>query len=148
MKKNLARVGLVFLSVGVVLLLAAIFGAPGPLKTLAWGLAGGAIGPGLLMLGLYFYWSSPSRAALFVEKQRPARHAALDARKIMLRARAGRAAYLLLMAALVLLVLLFSVLNAFSVTVSSRALVFLFCGLLIFGYLCGAAAYRHYEKKL
>jgi hypothetical protein len=148
MKKNLARVGLAFLSVGLVLLSVGVFGAPDRLKSLAWGLAGGAIGPGLLMLGLYFYWSSPSRAALFEEKQRHEGIEARDERKIMLRERAGRAAWLLLMAALAFFVLLFSILNAFSVTVSSRALVFLFCGLLVFGYLCGAAAYRYYEKKL
>ena len=58
MKKSYLSRGIVCVIVGICFLLAAVF-TESAIDGLLWGLAGGALGPGIGMIIKYFYWSAP-----------------------------------------------------------------------------------------
>ena len=58
MKKSHLITGIVYVLVGIVFLIAALF-TETKINSLLFGFAGACIGPGILMICKYFYWSSP-----------------------------------------------------------------------------------------
>ena len=68
MEKNYLNRGIICVLVGICFILAAVF-TESALDGLLWGLAGGALGPGIGMIIMHFYWSMPQNAERFKEKQ-------------------------------------------------------------------------------
>ncbi len=60
--------GIICVLVGICFILAAVF-TESALDGLLWGLAGGALGPGIGMIIMHFYWSSPQNIERYKEKQ-------------------------------------------------------------------------------
>lgn len=58
MDKSYLNRGIICVLVGICFILAAVF-TESALDGLLWGLAGGALGPGIGMIIMHFYWSSP-----------------------------------------------------------------------------------------
>ena len=60
--------GIICVLVGICFVLAAVF-TENAFDGLFWGLAGGALGPGIGMIIMHFYWSSPQNIERYKEKQ-------------------------------------------------------------------------------
>ena len=67
MKKSHLITGIVYILIGIVFLLAALF-TDTKVDSLLFGFAGACIGPVILMTCKYFYWSSPKNIAVYEEK--------------------------------------------------------------------------------
>ena len=67
MKKSHLITGIVYILVGIVFLIAALF-TETKIDSLLFGFTGACIGPGILMICKYFYWSSPKNKAIYEEK--------------------------------------------------------------------------------
>ncbi len=93
MKKQYLIKGLVAALVGLGFILAA-FLTEGPLEGLLWGFGGGILVPGLGMLLRYLYWRSPSRAALWEERELKEEIIQHDELYVRLREKSGHIAYL------------------------------------------------------
>ena len=86
--------GIICVLVGICFILAAVF-TESALDGLLWGLAGGALGPGIGMIIMHFYWSLPQNAERFKEKQEQKEIEVHDELNEKLRDKSGRIAYLI-----------------------------------------------------
>jgi len=67
MKRSHLLTGILYLISGIISLVIVLI-TETKLDGLLWGLAGAGILPGSLMIGKYFYWSSPKRKEHYAEK--------------------------------------------------------------------------------
>ena len=86
--------GIICVLVGICFILAAVF-TESALDGLLWGLAGGALGPGIGMIIMHFYWSSPQNIERYKEKQEQKNIEVHDELNEKLRDKSGRIAYLI-----------------------------------------------------
>ena len=89
MEKNYLNRGIICVLVGICFILAAVF-TESALDGLLWGLAGGALGPGIGMIIMHFYWSLPQNAERFKEKQEQKEIEVHDELNEKLRDKSGR----------------------------------------------------------
>ena len=68
MKKSYLSKGIVLVMIGICFILAAVF-TENVIDGLLWGLAGGALGPGIARIIQYFYWSAPKNQERYREIQ-------------------------------------------------------------------------------
>lgn len=107
MKKSNVVTGVVYVLLGIGCLLAAIrldFGV-------LYGLAGGGIGVGVMMIYRYFYWTSTKRAGRYQEKLEEAHIEMHDELKEKIRDKSGRYAYVLGLVITSVSCLVFSILD-------------------------------------
>lgn len=94
MKKSMFFMGLSYVLFGCAFLFCGI-ALDTKIDSLLWGFAGACIGPGLVMICKYFYWSHPKNSTKYVEKTENEKIELHDERKEMLKNKTGRIVVLL-----------------------------------------------------
>ena len=146
MKKSNLMAGIIYLLAGFAFLLAAL-GIDGGLGGILFGLAGAGIGPGVMMVCKYVYWSSPKNRERYRERQERERIELHDELNVKLRDRSGRYAYLLGLMAVSLSMVVFSVLGSLGAVDGSRTVVLYLGGYLVFQLAAGVVIFNHLRKK-
>ena len=131
MKKSNLIVGILYLIAGIACLLAALF-TESKLNSLLFGFSGAGIGPGLLMICKYFYWTSPKNRGRYQERLENERIELHDELKEKVRDKSGRYAYVLGLFVISISMVVFSVLGALEIIDHSRMIVLYLGGYMIF----------------
>lgn len=117
------------------------------LSSLLCGMGGGLLFNGIVQLWRYIKWTRPENAPLYQERLEQEQIDLRDERKVMLRDRSGRYAYLFGMALCCFSILAFSVLNILEIQVSGLAIVLFLTAYLIVQYAAGIWFYRRLSRR-
>ena len=142
MKKNTLYIGIAYLVGGILLILFGIFGPQVPFENFIWGMGGSCIGPGIILIYKYLYWSKPENSSEYEKRIQLEQINRNDERKIMLRDKSGRITYIITLVILLVINIVFSFMN-----VDIFVLVTLW-SLLIFMYVGGIIIFNILSKKL
>lgn len=145
MKKTQLISGIIYTLLGLALLLAAIF--TNTEIGMLYGLGGALTGPGLLMIGRYFYWSRPKNRQRYEERLENERIEMNDELKQKLRDRSGRHAYVLGMVTVSLSIFVIGVLDSLGLIGNSLPLVCYLSAYLIFQIIAGIVIFNRLLKK-
>lgn len=148
MKKSDLWTGLGMIALGVLFLLAALLWET-PLESIFYGMFGAFAAPGTAQVCKYIKWSSPKNAPLYQERLEQEQIDLRDERKIMLRDRSGRYAYVLGLLAAALAIIAFAILEALGAVgeETARLMVFFLAGYAVFQLLAGWVIYQLLEKR-
>ena len=146
MKKSYLSRGIVCVIVGICFLLAAVF-TESAIDGLLWGLAGGALGPGIGMIIKYFYWSAPKNQERYREIQEQEEINLHDELNEKLRDKSGRIAYNIGLFTICISEVVFSILGKTGVITDHKIIVLYLYGLMVFQIAAGMVAYRYLRKK-
>lgn len=148
MKKSDLWTGLGMIALGVLFLLAALLWET-PLESILYGMFGAFAAPGTMQVCKYIKWSSPKNAPAYRERLEQERIDLRDERKIMLRDRSGRYAYVLGLLAAALAIIAFAILEALGVVgeAEARLMVLTLAGYAVFQLVAGWVIYRMLEKR-
>ena len=138
MEKNYLNRGIICVLVGICFILAAVF-TESALDGLLWGFAGGALGPGIGMIIMHFYWSLPQNAERFKEKQEQKEIEVHDELNEKLRDKSGRIAYLIGLSVICVSVVVFAILGKMGVITDYKIVVLYLYGLMVFQIAAGVA---------
>ena len=138
--------GIICVLVGICFVLAAVF-TESAFDGLLWGFAGGALGPGIGMIIMHFYWSSPQNAERFKEKQEQKNIELHDELNEKLRDKSGRIAYLIGLLVICVSEVVFAFLGQTGVITDHKIIVLYLYGLFVFQIAVGIAAYQYLRKK-
>lgn len=146
MKKSNLITGIIFVLLGAVCLTVALL-IETKLEGLLWGVAGAGIGPGLMMICRYFYWSSSNNKERYKERLENERIEQHDELKTKIRDKAGRYTYSLGLLFISLSILIFGVLGAFGIIDNARLIVAYLGGYLLFQIIAGIVIFYKLMKK-
>ena len=146
MKKSYLSRGIVCVIVGICFILAAVF-TESAIDGLLWGLAGGALGPGIGMIIKYFYWSAPKNQERYREIQEQEEINLYDELNEKLRDKSGRIAYNIGLFMICISEVAFSILGKTGVIKDHKIIVSYLFGLFVFQIVIGNAAYHLLRKK-
>ncbi|MGO3602215.1 MAG: hypothetical protein ACTIOK_02300 [Enterococcus malodoratus] len=148
MKKSTLYTGLVYVLIGVISLLIAIT-TEFRLEGLLWGIAGAGICPGFVMIRNYFYWTKPEHKNDYDNRLKNEEIDLKDERKIMLRDKSGRMAYIAMLGLQCGLMLCFSILSILGYFNPFSKYACVGLGLLvIIQYILGVVVYRRLSKNM
>nr|WP_325257824.1 hypothetical protein [uncultured Oscillibacter sp.] len=148
MKKSHLWTGLGMTAAGLACLAAALLWDT-PLDSLLCGFAGALAGPGAVQILQYLKYTRPGAAAAYQEKLEEERINLRDERKEMLRNKAGRYAYLLVMVLTAVSILTFSVLGKLGAVEdgASRLITLFLAAFLLAQYFAGVFIYQILENR-
>ena len=146
MKKRYLSRGIVCVIVGICFLLAAVF-TESAIDGLLWGLAGGALGPGIGMIIKYFYWSAPKNQERYREIQEQEEINLHDELNEKLRDKSGRIAYNIGLFTICISEVVFSILGKTGVITDHKIIVFYLFGLFVFLIVIGNVVYYQLRKR-
>ena len=146
MKKSFLSRGIVCVIVGICFLLAAVF-TESAIDGLLWGLAGGALGPGIGMIIKYFYWSAPKNQERYREIQEQEEINLHDELNERLRDKSGRIAYNIGLFTICISEVVFSILGKTGVITDHKIIVFYLFGLFVFLIVIGNVVYYQLRKR-
>lgn len=148
MKKSLLYTGIVYVLMGLLCFALAIV-YEWSIDGLLWGLGGAGVCPGLMMLWKYFHWTRPENREEYAKRLEQEQIELRDERKVMLRDKSGRMAYLSMMLLYCLLMLLLAFCACMGWLMPFARYAVLGLGvLLVLQYLLGIAAFRYLSKRL
>ena len=145
MKKSQLISGIIYTLLGLAILLAAIF--TDTKIGILYGIGGALTGPGLAMMGKYFYWSRPKNRQRYEERLENERIEMNDELKQKLRDRSGRYAYVLGLVTVSLSIFLISLLDSLNLIGDSRPMVLYLGAYLIFQVVAGIVIFNRLLKK-
>ncbi len=145
MKKTQLISGIIYTLLGLALLLTAIF--TNTEIGMLYGLGGALTGPGLVMMGKYFYWSRPQNRQRYEERLDSERIEMNDELKQKLRDRSGRYAYVLGMVTVSLSIFVIGILEDLGLIGDSRPMILYLAAYLIFQVIAGIAIFNRLLKK-
>ncbi len=145
MKKSNLFCGIAYAAGGLMCLLIALF-TEGRLEGILWGSAGALLGPGLVMIGKYFYWSAPRNSGRYEERLEQEYIERSDELKAKIRDRSGRYAYVLGLLVISLSMLAFTILDALEVIPDARMLVLYLGFYLVFQIVAGIVLFNRILK--
>lgn len=145
MKKTQLISGIIYTLLGLALLLTAIF--TNTEIGMLYGLGGALTGPGLVMMGKYFYWSRPQNRQRYEERLDNERIEMNDELKQKLRDRSGRYAYVLGMVTVSLSIFVIGILEDLGLIGDSRPMIVYLAAYLIFQVIAGIAIFNRLLKK-
>lgn len=145
MKKTQLISGIIYTLLGLALLLAAIF--TNTEIGMLYGLGGALTGPGLVMMGKYFYWSRPKNRQRYEERLENERIEMNDELKQKLRDRSGRYAYVLGIVTVSLSIFIIGILEDLGLIGDSRPMVLYLAAYLIFQVVAGIVIFNRLLKK-
>lgn len=145
MKKSQLISGIIYTLLGLSLLLAAIF--TNTESGMLYGLGGALTGPGLVMMGKYFYWNSPKNRQRYEERLENERIEMNDELKQKLRDRSGRYAYVLGLATVSLSLFVIGILDSLGLIGDSLPLLWYLSAYLIFQIIAGIVIFNRLLKK-
>ena len=131
MKKSNLFVGIAYLLVGLVFLLLALL-TDTKLEGLFYGFTGAGIGPGLMMLHRYFYWSSSKNKERYQDRLETEAIEQHDELKQKLREKSGLYAYTTGLLVISFSAVLFSVLDALELIENGQIFTLFLVGYLFF----------------
>ncbi|BBN98036.1 hypothetical protein [Sporolactobacillus terrae] len=138
----------IMLVIGIVMLLFGFNETTAPMSGMLTGLGSALSLSAVFWMIRVLYWYSPSRKDQYENRMKTQNIDLKDERKIMLRDKSGRAAYLIGLAVLVICILVFRVLHALNIYDIGRAF-FIFTGVfVVFEYLLGIIIFNIMSKKL
>ncbi|MFL0197370.1 hypothetical protein ACJDU8_17645 [Clostridium sp. WILCCON 0269] len=146
MKKNNLFVGMTYLLVGIVCLVIAL-NFESKIGSLLFGFAGAGICGGAVILWKCYYWmksKNKDRYKEIIENQNIEMH---DERKIILRDKSGRYAYIIGMTVISVSIVIFSIIGCFNIMESSKLIVLYLAGFLAFQYITGILIFNHLSNK-
>ena len=146
MKKSYLSRGIVCVIVGICFLLAAVF-TESAIDGLLWGLAGGALGPGIGMIIKYFYWSAPKNQERYREIQEQEEINLHDELNEKLRDKSGGIAYNIGLFTICISEVVFSILGKTGVITDHKIIVFYLFGLFVFLIVIGNVVYYQLRKR-
>lgn len=146
MKRSNLHMGLVYLCIGIVCLLIALNFGTG-LGSLLYGFAGAGICSGAVILWKHYYWSRPKNKGKYQEKVENENIELHDERKIILRDKSGRYAYIIGLIVISVSIVIFSILGSLNVIEQSKLIVLYLVGFFIFQYITGILIFNHLNKK-
>lgn len=146
MKKSDLFSGLAYLVFGLGLWLWAAQ-IPGDAAGLLWGFGGACFGPGVMLVGKYFYWSAPQRRDEYAQKLEEERISLQDELQTQLRDKSGRYAYNLGMGVLAVVLPVIAGLDALGFIGDSRPLVLVLAAYLLFQLVAGWVFFARLSKK-
>ena len=145
MKKTQLISGIIYTLLGLALLLTAIF--TNTEIGMLYGLGGALTGPGLVMMGKYFYWSRPQNRQRYEERLDNERIEMNDELKQKLRDRSGRYAYVLGMVTVSLSIFVIGILEDLGLIGDSRQMILYLAAYLIFQVIAGIVIFNRLLKK-
>ena len=146
MKKSYLNRGIICVLAGLCFLLAAVF-TESVFDGLLWGVAGGALGPGIGWIIQHFYWSHPKNRERYQEIQEQEyinRHDELNEK---LRDKSGRIAYLTGLYIICISEVAFSILGKMGVITDHKIIVLYLFGLFVVQIVIGNVVYHQLRKK-
>ena len=146
MKKSHLITGIVYVLVGIVFLVAALF-TETKINSLLFGFTGACIGPGILMICKYFYWSSPKNKAVYEEKLERERIELHDEMKNLIRCKTAMYLYVAGLFIISFSMVVFSVLDSLEILKNGNIFVFYLAGYMAFQIIGGRVIYKHIMKK-
>ena len=108
---------------------------------------GGALGPGIGMIIMHFYWSSPQNIERYKEKQEQKEIEVHDELNEKLRDKSGRIAYLIGLSVICASVVVFAILGKMGVITDYKVIVLYLYGLMVFQIAAGVAANWYLRQK-
>ena len=145
MKKSQLISGIIYTMLGLAILLAAIF--TDTKIGILYGIGGALTGPGLAMMGKYFYWSRPKNWQRYEERLENERIEMNDELKQKLRDRSGRYAYVLGLVTVSLSLFVIGILDSLGLIGDSLPLVWYLSAYLIFQIIAGIVIFNRLLKK-
>lgn len=145
MKKSQLIIGIIYTLLGLAILLAAIF--TDTKIGILYGIGGALTGPGLAMMGKYFYWSRPKNRQRYEERLENERIEMNDELKQKLRDRSGRYAYMLGLVTVSLSLFVIGILESLGLIGDSLPLVWYLSAYLIFQIIAGIVIFNRLLKK-
>ena len=146
MKKGNLITGILYVLFGVACLIIALL-SEAKLDGILWGFSGAGIGPGIMMICQYFYWSSPKNKERYEERLENERIELHDELKTKIRDRAGRYTYNLGLLVICFSILAFGILGALEVIDTARTIVLYLGGYLLFQVIAGVVIFNKLMKK-
>jgi len=146
MKKSNLIAGIFYILFGVVCVTAALL-IDTKLDGILWGFAGAGIGPGLMMICKYYYWSSPQNKERYKERLENEQIEQHDELKTKIRDKAGRYTYSLGLLVVCLSILFFGVLGSLEIISNARMIVIYLGGYLLFQVIAGIIIFNRLLKK-
>nr|WP_325303897.1 hypothetical protein [uncultured Dysosmobacter sp.] len=146
MKRSYLITGVLYVAAGVLLLAAAAL-TENRLGALLFGFGFAGIGPGVVMMGRYWYWTRPERQARYQERLEAERIELRDELNQKLNDRAGRYAYLAGLGVTALAIVVVSLLTVLEVIPCGRLMVLYLGGYLLLQVVLGRVFYRRLRKQ-
>lgn len=148
MKKSHLWTGAGMVAAGILFLLAALL-LDTPLDSLFAGFFGALTAPGVMQIWKYIKWTRPKNAAYYQERLEEEQIELRDERKMMLREKAGRLAYVLGLLVCAVSITVFSFLGELGIVdeAASRLVILFLGGYALFQLLAAEAAYRVLSRK-
>lgn len=146
MKRSYLITGVLYVAAGVLLLAAAAL-TENRLGALLFGFGFAGIGPGVVMMRRYWYWTRPERQAQYQERLEAERIELRDELNQKLSDRAGRYAYLAGLGVTALAIVVVSLLTVLEVIPCGRLMVLYLGGYLILQVVLGRVFYRRLRKQ-
>ncbi len=143
MKKRNFIAGGLYILIGAVFLLLAIHIK----SSIFFGLAGAGLGPGIVMMYRYFYWSRPENSARYLEKIMDEKIEQQDELKVKLRDKSGRYAYALGLMTISIAMFVFTILGELGIVGNSVLIVGFLGSYLLFQIVVGMVVFKHLLKK-
>lgn len=146
MKKSNRNLGVIFMLAGIMFLITALL-TDTKLDGLFFGFAGSGIGPGILMILKYIYWSSPKNKDRYMEMLENERIEIHDELKEKLRGRSAQYTYTIGLFVISFSTVLFTVLDSLEIIENGNIFVFFLAGYLVFQLITGMVIFNHLIKK-
>lgn len=146
MKKSRLIIGSLYALFGIACLSIALL-TESKVEGILWGFAGAGIGPGIMMILQYFYWSSPRNSVRYEARLENERIEMHDELKTKVRNEAGRYAFVLGLLVTCISILIFAVLGALEVIDNVRIILLYLGGYLLFQEVAGIVIFNKLMKK-
>lgn len=146
MKKSNLLVGLLYILLGLTCLVLVSF-CDSRLNDLLFGFSGAGIIPGFVMVGNYFYWTSPKNKDKYAQRIDNQNIELQDERKEKLRDKSGRYAYLFGLVVISLSIIIISILGHLELIANYRFMVIYLFFYFIFQYVIGVILFYYLSNK-
>lgn len=146
MKKSYLNRGIICVLAGLCFLLAAVF-TESVFDGLLWGVAGGALGPGIGWIIQHFYWFAPKNQERYREIQEQEDINLHDELNEKLRDKSGRIAYNIGLLIICISEIVFSILGKTGVITDHKIIVLYLFSLFVFQIVIGKVVYHQLRRK-
>ena len=145
MKRSELYFGIGYLLAGILFLVLG-FSIQSRLAGILFGLGGACLGPGLVMIFKYFYWTRPDKRQQYTQKLEREKIESQDELKESIRNKSGRYTYVLGLLVSSLSTLVFAILDVLEI-LDARVFVFYLGGYLVFQLAAGTVIFDWLLKK-
>lgn len=145
MKKSNLAVGIIFAVAGIAFFIMAGFDTP--FQSLLCGFGGAGLGPGIMMISKYIYWSQPKNKERYDEKLNEEAIEMHDERKEALRGKTARYMYAYTLVIVGISIMVFQILDKL-ITIEDSKIFIIYLGFLFFSELVlSSYIYKRLNKK-